>query len=246
MNRLKGKTAVVTAAAQGIGRATAELFASEGARVIAIDSNPHALADLQGDHDKLETHVLDVLDMRAIEDLIGKVGTVDVLFNGVGVVHVGNIMDCSEAQFDAAMTINVKSAYGLIRAVLPGMIAKGNGSIINMSSVQSSVKGFPQRFAYATSKAAIIGMTKSVAADYARQGVRCNVLCPSAVDTPSMRARIDAMANPVQAAADFAARQPIGRMGTPEDIALLATYLASDESGFVTGSVMLIDGGAAM
>ncbi|WP_219844494.1 MULTISPECIES: SDR family oxidoreductase [unclassified Arthrobacter] len=243
MNRLKGKTAVVTAAGQGIGRRTAEMFVAEGAEVWALDLNAELLADLEG-QDGLNAVGLNVLDRNALSELATRTGPVDVLFNGVGMVHVGDIMNCTDDEFEAALRVNVISMFGVIKAFLPGMLESGNGSIINMSSVQSSVRGFPQRFAYATSKAAVIGLTKSVAADYANQGIRCNAICPSAVDTPSMRQRIDAMPDPAQAMADFSARQPVGRMGTPEDIASLAVYLASEESSYMTGSTVIIDGGA--
>lgn len=239
--RLAGKTAVVTAAGQGIGRATAEAFAKEGAQVWAVDRDASLLKDLDSVHDVFES---DVSEPCAARDLAAAVGPADVLFNGVGMVHVGDILSCTEDDFEQAMRVNVGSMFSLVKTFLPGMLELGSGSIINMSSVQSSVRGFPQRLAYSTSKAAVIGLTKSVSADYASSGVRCNAICPSTVDTPSMRARIDAMSDPERARADFAERQPVGRMGQPTDIAALAVYLASDESSYLTGTAVVIDGGA--
>jgi 2-keto-3-deoxy-L-fuconate dehydrogenase len=242
--RLAGKTALITAAAQGIGRASAEAFVREGARVVATDVNDDALRSLEG----CDTRRLDVTDPTAIEALARDVGTVDVLFNCAGVVHGGTILDCPDADWDRAFELNAKAQFRMMRAVLPGMLARGSGSIINMSSVASSVTGVPNRFAYGASKAAVIGMTKAVAVDFVARGIRCNAICPGTVDSPSLRDRIRAQAvasgqQEADVLAAFQARQPMGRLGTPEEIAMLAVYLASDESSFTTGAVYVIDGG---
>jgi 2-keto-3-deoxy-L-fuconate dehydrogenase len=242
--RLAGKTALITAAAQGIGRASAEAFVREGARVVATDVNDDALRSLEG----CDTRRLDVTDATAIEALARDVGTVDVLFNCAGVVYGGTILDCPDADWDRAFDLNARAQFRMMRAVLPGMLARGSGSIINMSSVASSVTGVPNRFAYGASKAAVIGMTKAVAVDFVARGIRCNAICPGTVDSPSLRDRIraQAVANGQQEAdvlAAFQARQPMGRLGKPEEIAMLAVYLASDESSFTTGAVYVIDGG---
>jgi 2-keto-3-deoxy-L-fuconate dehydrogenase len=241
--RLAGKTALITAAGQGIGLATAELFAREGARVIATDIRIDGLAGKP-----LEPRKLDVLDGAAIKALAAEVGTIDVLFNCAGYVHAGNILECSEQDWDFAFDLNAKAMYRMIRAFLPAMLEKGGGSIINMSSAASSVKGVPNRFAYGASKAAVVGLTKAVAADFVTRGVRCNAICPGTVSSPSLEQRIAAQAqaqgaplDAVQAA--FVARQPMGRIGKPEEIAALALYLASDESSFTTGQIHVIDGG---
>lgn len=243
--RLAGKRAVVTAAGQGIGRATALAMAAEGARVYACDIDDTLLATLPASESVTPVR-LDACSAAEVAALVGQVGDVDILFNGVGMVHVGSILQCDEQAWARSIEVNVTSMYRVIAALLPGMIRRGGGSIVNMSSVQSSVRGFPNRFAYGTTKAAVIGLTKAVAADFAKDGVRCNVICPSAVDSPSMRARIDVTPDPAATRAMFSQRQPLGRMGRPEEIALMAVYLASDESAFVTGSVMVIDGGAVM
>jgi NAD(P)-dependent dehydrogenase (short-subunit alcohol dehydrogenase family) len=243
--RLEGKRAVVTAAGQGIGRAAALAMSAEGAMVYACDRDEALLAALPQASNLLPTK-LDACSQTDILRLADKAGAVDVLFNGVGQVHVGSILECDEAAWVRSLEVNVTSMYRMIRALLPGMIGRGGGSIVNMSSVQSSVKGFPNRFAYGTTKAAVIGLTKSVAADHAKDRVRCNAICPSAVDSPSMRARIDEMPDPAVALRMFSERQPLGRMGTPEEIAALAVYLASDESAFMTGTAVVIDGGAVM
>jgi 2-keto-3-deoxy-L-fuconate dehydrogenase len=243
--RLQGKRAVVTAAGQGIGRATALAMLAEGAFVYACDLDEALLTTLP-DAENLVPIRLDACCMSDIEELARTVGHVDVLFNGVGMVHQGSILQCDEAAWARSFEVNVSSMYRVIRALLPAMIEGGGASIVNMSSVQSSVKGFPNRFAYGTTKAAVIGLTKAVAADHAKDGVRCNAICPSAVDSPSMRARIADLPDPQAAHAMFSQRQPLGRMGRPEEIALLAVYLASDESAFVTGTAVVIDGGAVM
>jgi 2-dehydro-3-deoxy-L-fuconate 4-dehydrogenase len=240
--RLAGKTAFITAAGQGIGRGAALAFAREGAQVWATDVNAKTLAELEG-KDGIRTRVLDVLDESAINKLAGEVGQIDVLFNCAGFVHHGNILDTAPKDWDFSFNLNVKSMYLVARAFLPGMLKKGGGSIINMSSIASSVKGLPNRFAYGASKAAVIGMTKSIAADYVKQGIRCNCIGPGTVDTPSLGDRINAFADPVQARKDFIARQPMGRLGSVEDITGIIVFLASDEAKFATGNMYSIDGG---
>jgi len=245
--RLAGKKALVTAAGQGIGRAVAEAFAREGAAVIATDINDAALAELAA-VPGISARRLDVTDAAAIEALAAEVGALQVLFNGAGFVHAGSVLDCSEADWDFALTLNVRSMYRLIRATLPAMLQAGGGSIINVASAASSIKGVPNRFVYATTKAAVIGLTKSVAADFITRGIRCNAICPGTVESPSLRQRIAAQAaasgqTEAQVEAAFIGRQPMGRLGTPAEIAALAVYLASDESAFTTGTSQLIDGG---
>ena len=239
MTRLKDKIAVVTAAGQGIGRATAELFVREGARVIAVDINAAALATLTG----METRRVDLTNGAAIEDLSRDVGGIDVLFNCAGFVHAGTLLSTEEADFDFSFTLNVKSPYRMIRQFLPGMIARGGGSIINMSSVVSSIIGAPNRFVYSASKAAVIGLTKSVAIDFVKQGIRCNVICPGTVQSPSLDERLAATGDAAKARAEFVSRQPMGRIGEAREIAELALYLASDASAFTTGAAHIIDGG---
>ena len=237
--RLAGKTAVVTAAGSGIGRASAESFARAGARVLAADINGDALKTLAG----CEGHVLDVRDPAAIAAFAKAAGKVDVLFNCAGTVPKGTVLDIEPAQWDAAFELNVKSMFHMIRAFLPGMIAARAGSIINMSSVAGSITGVPDRCAYGATKAAVIGLTKSVAADFVAQGIRCNAICPGTVDTPSLQARLHSYGDYAKTRAEFEARQPMGRLGKPEEIAALALHLASDESGFTTGQIHIIDGG---
>jgi 2-keto-3-deoxy-L-fuconate dehydrogenase len=241
--RLAGKTALVTAAGAGIGRATALAFAREGAVVRASDVDAKKLAALEAADPRIHVRVLDVRDGAAIEALVRTWGPFDVLFNCAGFVHHGTILDCSEGDWDLSFDLNVKSMYRTIRAVLPGMLAKGKGSIVNMSSVASSVKGAPNRCVYGATKAAVIGLTKAVAADFVSKGVRCNAVCPGTVDTPSLEARIAAQGDPEKTRAAFIARQPIGRLGTAEEIAALVVYLASDESSYTTGAIHVIDGG---
>jgi 2-keto-3-deoxy-L-fuconate dehydrogenase len=242
--RLTGKTAVVTAAGQGIGRATAQAFARAGARVIATDLRLEQLATLEG----CDTRRLDATDAAAIGALAREVGIADILFNCAGFVHAGNILACNEQDWDFSFDLNVRSMYHMIRAFLPGMLAQQSGSIINMASIASSVRAVPNRFVYSTTKAAVIGLTKSVAADFVTSGVRCNAICPGTVESPSLMQRIEAQATESGQDVDqvkraFAGRQPMGRVGTPDEIAALALYLASDESSFTTGAVHVIDGG---
>lgn len=241
--RLSGKHCIVTAAGQGIGRASAILFASEGATVTAVDINAETLASLAAEAPGITTRAVDLTDSAAVAAFAAGAGPVDVLFNCAGFVHHGTILETEEKDWDFSFTLNVRSMYRLIRALLPGMIERGGGSIINMSSVVSSVKGAPNRFVYGTTKAAVIGLTRAVAADFIGQGIRCNAICPGTVETPSLEGRINAFDDPVEARKQFIARQPIGRLGTAAEIANLALYLASDESTYTTGSVNVIDGG---
>jgi 2-keto-3-deoxy-L-fuconate dehydrogenase len=241
-DRLKGKIAFITAAGQGMGRAAAVAFAAEGARVWATDINATALDSLAATPG-VTTRALDVTDGAAVERIAREAGDVDCLFNCAGYVHNGAILDCTEQEWDKSFDVNIKSMYRVTRAFLPGMLRKGKGSIINMASVVSSIRGVSNRFAYGTTKAAVIGFTKAIAADYVRQGIRCNAVCPGTIDTPSLQARINALPDPAQARKDFAARQPMGRLGTTDDIAPLLVYLASDESSFATGVAFSVDGG---
>ena len=241
-NQLAGKTALITAAGQGIGRATAELFAAEGARVIASDINDASLAEL-GAITGIEPLRLDVTDNEAVIATAANLPNLDVLFNCAGFVARGSILECSEKEWDFSFDLNVKAMFRLIRLTLPGMLEAGGGSIINMSSVASSMKGVPNRFAYCASKAAVIGLTKSVAADFVTQGIRCNAICPGTVDSPSLHDRLRATGDYEQAMTDFIARQPMGRIGTAEEIAELALYLASDASKYTSGQPFAIDGG---
>jgi len=241
-DRLKGKRAFITAAGQGMGRAAAIAFAAEGAQVWATDVNAEALRSLEGTPG-VTTRVLDVTDSGAVERVAKEAGDVNVVFNCAGIVHHGTIMECSEQDWDRSFDLNIKSMYRVTRAFLPGMLKQQKGSIINMASVASSLRGLPNRLAYGTTKAAVLGFTKAIAADYVRQGVRCNAVCPGTVDTPSLQGRINAFADPVQARKDFVARQPMGRLATVDDITPLLIYLASDESSFATGVAFSVDGG---
>jgi 2-keto-3-deoxy-L-fuconate dehydrogenase len=243
MPRLQGKKTLVTAAGQGIGAATARAFASEGAQVYATDINESLLQKLAAELPGIETRKLDVRDTQAVNALAAELGPIDVLFNCAGFVHQGTILDCSEQDWDFSFDLNVKSMYRTCRALLPAMIAAKKGSIINMSSGASSIKGAPKRFVYGTTKAAVIGLTKALAADVIRQGIRVNAICPGTVESPSLEQRIAALGDVEKARKDFIARQPMGRLGTPEEIASLAVYLASDESSFTTGQIHIIDGG---
>ena len=243
--RLAGKTALVTAAAQGMGRAAALAFAREGARVWATDVNAAKLAELDG-RPGVTTRRLDVTDGAAIAAAAGEIGALDVLFNCAGTVHHGAILETAEKDWDRSFALNVRGMYLTIRAFLPAMLAAGGGSIINMASVASSIRGIASRCAYGASKAAVIGLTKSVAADYVGRGIRCNALCPGTVETPSLEERIQAQPDPAAARAAFIARQPMGRLGTAEEIAELCVYLASDESAYMTGATLVIDGGMTL
>ncbi|WNL41852.1 SDR family oxidoreductase [Halomonas sp. PAMB 3264] len=245
--RLERKKALITAAGQGIGRATALRFAAEGAQIIATDINPASLEALSSTPG-ITTLPLDVLDPAAIDALAEKVGAVDILFNCAGFVANGSLLDGSDADWELSLSLNVMAMVRITRAFLPAMLEQGGGSIINMASVASSLKGVPNRCAYGTSKAAVLGLTKSIASDYIGRGIRCNAICPGTVDSPSLRQRIDEQAKQQgrprdDVYADFIARQPQGRLGTPEEIAALATYLAADESAYTTGTAQIIDGG---
>jgi len=237
--RLAGKTALITAAGQGIGRATALSFAEQGARVIATDLREEVLDGLEG----CDRRRLDVTDAGAIAALAGELGAIDILCNVAGFVHAGTILDCDEKTWAFSIDLNMTAMYRTVRAFLPAMLAAGRGSIINVASVASSIKGVPNRFAYGATKAGVIGLTKGVAADFVGQGIRCNAICPGTVESPSLQQRLRDTGDYEAAHSQFVARQPMGRLGTPEEIAALALYLASDESAFTTGAVHVIDGG---
>jgi 2-keto-3-deoxy-L-fuconate dehydrogenase len=243
--RLAGKRALITAAAQGIGRATAIAMAREGALVLATDLNATLLVDLEAE-EGLTTARLDVPDEAEIAKLARDQGAFDVLVNVAGFVHHGSILECGDHDYDFSMNLNVRSMYRMIRALLPAMLERGGGSIVNVASVCSSIKGLPNRFIYGTSKAAVIGLTKSVAADYVRRGMRCNAIAPGTIQSPSLDERIAAFDDPEAARRDFIARQPMGRLGTAEEIAAVAVYLAADESAYTTGQVFVVDGGVTI
>ena len=240
--RLKGKTALVTAAGQGIGCASVMAMVAEGATVWATDINPTLLERFKG-HANIHTHVLDVMDKAAIKALTAKIPTIDVLFNCAGFVHAGTVLEATDDDWNLAFDLNVRSQFWMIQAILPGMLAKKKGSIINMASIASSIRGLPNRFVYGATKAAVVGLTKAVAADYVTQGIRCNAVCPGTVDTPSLQDRINAYADPTEARKQFIARQPMGRLATAEEIAPVVVFLASDDSTFSTGNLYSVDGG---
>lgn len=245
--RLQGKIALVTAAGQGIGRAIAEAFIAEGAKVIATDLDA---AKLNGFPRSVKKVRLDVTSTKAVEALAAKLGPIDILVNAAGFVHHGSILDCSEKDFDFSFNLNVKAMHRTIRAFLPGMLEKGKGSIVNIASVASSVAGLPNRYVYGASKAAVIGLTKAVAADFVTKGIRCNAICPGTVQSPSLDERIASLAaesgqSLSEVRANFVARQPMGRLGTPQEVANFALFLASDESSFTTGHIHMVDGGFA-
>jgi 2-keto-3-deoxy-L-fuconate dehydrogenase len=242
-DRLKGKRAFVTAAAAGIGRATAIAFAREGASVLATDINAEGLAALAADG--IETATLDVRDTGAVEAMAAKAGAVDILFNAAGFVHHGTVLECSEADWDFSFDLNVKSMHRTIKAFLPGMLARGGGSIVNIASAAGATKTVPNRYVYAATKGAVQALTKAMAIDFIGKGVRCNCICPGTIETPSLEGRIAALGAP-NARELFVARQPLGRLGTAEEIAAIAVYLASDESAFTTGSAFFVDGGFSL
>jgi 2-keto-3-deoxy-L-fuconate dehydrogenase len=249
--RLKGKTILITAAAQGMGRAAALACAREGAHVIATDINGALVETLKDEARNIETRMLDVRNPAAIAEFIRVIPAPDGLFNCAGFVHNGTILECSEEDWDFSFELNVRSMYRIARAALPVMLARAkekgtSPSILNMASMCSSLKGFPNRFVYGTTKAAVIGLTKSIAADFVKEGLRCNALCPGTVDTPSLRGRIAASPDPVQAEKDFIARQPMGRLATVDDMTPMIVYLLSDESRYVTGQTLLVDGGVTI
>ncbi len=243
--RLAGKRALVTAAAQGIGRASALAFAREGAKVIATDVNEAKLAEL-AEIPGIEIRRLDVRDDGAVKALAAEVGTIDILLNAAGFVHHGTVLECSDEDWEFSFDLNVKSMYRMIRAFVPGMLAQGKGAIVNIASGASSVRGIPNRFVYGTTKAAVVGLTKSVAADFIRKGIRCNAVCPGTIATPSLDDRINAFDDPIAARKAFIERQPMGRLGEAEEVAEAVLYLASDESAFTTGTILLVDGGFAL
>ena len=244
--RLEGKKIIVTAAGQGIGKATAIAFHNEGAQVTATDLNDKTLADLNKEYPKIQVQKLDSTDNNAILEFLKNFDKVDVLFNAVGFVHHGTILQCEEQDWDFSFDVNVKSMYFMCKAVLPLMTKQNGGSIINVSSCASSLKGFPNRFVYGTTKGAVIGLTKSIAADYVKKNIRCNSIAPGTVFSPSWQDRVNQSPDPVQAKKDFIARQPMGRLGTAEEIASVAVYLASDDSTFTTGTTISVDGGISI
>ena len=245
-NRLKDKVALVTAAGQGIGKATAIAFHNEGAKVIATDINDKTLSELKKEYPNIEIKNLDSTNKDAIKDFMSTISKVDILFNAVGFVHHGTILECDEKDWDFSSNVNVKSMYFMCKAILPMMVKQNGGSIINVSSCASSLKGFPNRFVYGTTKGAVIGLTKAIAADFVKQNIRCNSIAPGTVFSPSWQDRVNQSPDPVQAKKDFIARQPMGRLGTAEEIAAVAVYLASDDATFTTGTTISVDGGISI
>ena len=241
--RLKNKNIIVTAAAQGIGRSTALMFAKEGAAVIATDINEEKLSELSKENNKIKTHKLDATNKSEVEKFCSSIDNIDVLFHAVGFVHHGALMDCDDNEFKRSINVNVYSAYLMTYNLVPKMLKKGKGNIIIVSSAASNVKGAPNRFIYGTTKAALNGFVKALAMDYVKKGIRCNAILPGTVETPSWEGRVNMADDPKKAREDFIARQAMGRLAQPDEIASLATYLASDESDFVTGTLNLIDGG---
>ena len=245
-NRLKDKVALVTAAGQGIGKATAIAFHNEGAKVIATDINDKTLDDLNKEYPNIEIKNLDSTNKDAIKNYVSTLSKIDILFNAVGFVHHGTILECDEKDWDFSSNVNVKSMYFMCKAILPMMVKQNGGSIINVSSCASSLKGFPNRFVYGTTKGAVIGLTKAIAADFVKQNIRCNSIAPGTVFSPSWQDRVNQSPDPVQAKKDFIARQPMGRLGTAEEIAAVAVYLASDDATFTTGTTISVDGGISI
>ena len=241
--KLAGRVALVTSAGQGIGRASAVALANEGAKVYATDLREDLFKDISRDHPKITGFGLNVLEQSAVDAALKRTGPVDILFNCSGFVHNGTIMDCEDKDWDFSFDLNVKAHYRMIKAYLPGMLAKGKGNVVNMASVASSIKGAPNRFVYGASKAAVIGLTKALATDFVKQGIRCNAICPGTVETPSLYDRMRAQGDFEAAKAAFIARQPMGRLAQPEEIAAMVVYLASDDSAFMTGQALIIDGG---
>ena len=246
MKKLENKNIIVTAAGQGIGRATAIAYLKEGANVTATDINEKTLKSLKDEFPDIKVSILDSTKNNDIKEFFSNIDKVDVLFNAVGYVHHGTIMECDEKDWDFSFNVNVKSMYLMIKEIIPKIIKQNKGNIINMSSIVSSLRGLPNRFVYGATKAAIVGLTKSIAADFIKNNIRCNAIAPGTVHTPSWEERVQDAANPEQAKKDFIARQPMGRLGTAEEIATLAIYLASDESDFVTGITHSIDGGMSI
>ena len=246
MGRLEGKEVIITAAGQGIGKATAITFHNEGANVTATDINEKTLSDLNKEYPKIKVNKLDSTKNDDVKSFINSFTNIDVLFNAVGFVHHGTILECDEKDWDFSFDVNIKSMYFMCRAILPLMIKQNGGSIINISSIASSLKGLPNRFVYGASKAAIIGLTKSIASDFVKQNIRCNAIAPGTVFSPSWQERVNQSPDPVQAKKDFIARQPMGRLGTAEEIAAVAVYLASDDATFTTGTTISVDGGISI
>ena len=245
-DRLKDKIALVTAAGQGIGRATAIAFHNEGAKVIATDINDKTLNDLNKEYPEIQIKNLDSTNKDIIKNYISTLSKIDILFNAVGFVHHGTILECDEKDWDFSSNVNIKSMYFMCKAILPMMVNQKGGSIINVSSCASSLKGFPNRFIYGTTKGAVIGLTKAIAADFVKQNIRCNSIAPGTVFSPSWQDRVNQSPDPVQAKKDFIARQPMGRLGTAEEIAAVAVYLASDDATFTTGTTISVDGGISI